>query len=196
MILRVSTASLCSVCSSKHEAGRRSYWFEICIALASISCYSGFAATAYVREGPRVATRAWQRGGVDPFRRQVRKLGINALTALASELWMSVCGSHSMFCIAWNCARWQTWDQCIEGFSFWAGDVSVWQSFDGLQLAFGKTAWYCARWQTWDQCIEGFSFWAEDVSVWQSFDGLQLAFGKTAWYLRQVANLGSMHWRF
>ena len=89
----------------------------------------------------------------------------------------------------------QTWDQCIEGFSFWAGDVSVWQSFDGLQLAFGKTAWYCARWQTWDQCIEGFSFWAEDVSVWQSFDGLQLAFGKTAWYCARCTYLGSMHWR-
>ena len=44
-------------------------------------------------------------GGVDPFRRQVRKLGINALKALASELGMS-----------------------------------VWQSLDGLQLAFGKTA--------------------------------------------------------
>ena len=38
-------------------------------------------------------------GGVDLFRRQVRKLGINALKALASELGMSVCGSHSMFCI-------------------------------------------------------------------------------------------------
>ena len=61
--------------------------------LASISCYSGCAATGYVREGP----------------------------------------------------RWQTWDQCIEGFSLWAGDVSVWQSFDGLQLAFGKPAWFCAR---------------------------------------------------
>ena len=31
-------------------------------------------------------------GGVDPFRRQVRKLGINALKALASELGMSVEG--------------------------------------------------------------------------------------------------------
>ena len=30
--------------------------------------------------------------------RQVHKLGINALKALASELGMSVCGSHSMFC--------------------------------------------------------------------------------------------------
>jgi hypothetical protein len=33
-------------------------------------------------------------GGVDPFRRQVRKLGINALKALASELGMSVEGSR------------------------------------------------------------------------------------------------------
>ena len=31
-------------------------------------------------------------GGVDPFRRQVRKVGINALKALASELGMSVEG--------------------------------------------------------------------------------------------------------
>ena len=37
----------------------------------------------------------------------------------------------------------QTRHQCIEGFSFWARDVSVWQSFNVLQLAFGKTAWFC-----------------------------------------------------
>ena len=67
--------------------------------LASRSCHSGLAATGYVREGPRVATRL-DEGGVDPFRRQVRKLGINALTALASELGMSLCGIHSMFCTA------------------------------------------------------------------------------------------------
>ena len=78
--------------------------------LASISCYSGFASTGYVREAPRVATRL-DRG---------RSWSLPAPGA-------------------------QTWDQCIEGFSFWAGDVSVWQSFDGLQLAFGKTAWFCAR---------------------------------------------------
>ena len=78
--------------------------------LASISCYSGFASTGYVREAPRVATRL-DRG---------RSWSLPAPGA-------------------------QTWDQCIEGFSFWAGDVSVWQSFHGLQLAFGKTAWFCAR---------------------------------------------------
>ena len=33
MILRLSTASLCSVCSAKLEAGRRSLWFEIHISL-------------------------------------------------------------------------------------------------------------------------------------------------------------------
>ena len=38
--------------------------------------------------------KATTEGGVDLFRRQVRKLGINALKALASELGMSVCGSH------------------------------------------------------------------------------------------------------
>ena len=54
---------------------------------------------------------------VDPFRRQVRKLGINALTALASELGMSLCGIHSMFCTDFAPGA-QTWDQCIEGFSF------------------------------------------------------------------------------
>ena len=54
--------------------------------LACIRCYSGFASTGNVREAPRVLTE----GGVDLFRRQVRKLGINALKALASELEMSV----------------------------------------------------------------------------------------------------------
>ena len=169
--------------------------------LASISCYSGFASTGYVREAPRVATRL-DRG---------RSWSLPAPGA-------------------------QTWDQCIEGFSFWAGDVSVWQSFDVLQLAFGKTAWFCEfqlqacvpfvrqsmklvgaafgsrfvsrlasiscysgfastgyvreaprvatrldrgrSWplpapgaQTWDQCIEGFSFWAGDVRGGKSLEG-------------------------
>ena len=46
----------------------------------------------------RELQQATTEGGVDLFRPQVRKLGINALKALASELGMSVCGSHSMFC--------------------------------------------------------------------------------------------------
>ena len=60
---------------------------------ACIRCYFGFASTGNVREAPRVATRL-DRGGVDLFRRQVRKLGINALKALASELELSVEGSR------------------------------------------------------------------------------------------------------
>ena len=59
--------------------------------LAFISCFFWFASTGNVREAPRVATRL-ERGGVDPFRRQVRKLGIDALKALASELGVSVEG--------------------------------------------------------------------------------------------------------
>ena len=98
MILRVSTASLCSVCSSKHEAGRRSFWFEIRIALG---LYKLLLWVRFNRKCPRSSescNKALQQGlkegGVDPFRRQVRKLGINALKALASELGMSVEGSR------------------------------------------------------------------------------------------------------
>ena len=36
MILELSTASLRSVCSSQHEAGQRSFWFEICISLGGM----------------------------------------------------------------------------------------------------------------------------------------------------------------
>ena len=64
--------------------------------LASISCYSGFASTGYVREAPRVATRL-DRG---------RSWSLPAPVA-------------------------QTWDQCIEGFSFWAGDVRGGESLEG-----------------------------------------------------------------
>ena len=50
MVLRLSTASLCSVCSSKHEAGRRSFWFEIHI---SLGLYKLLLLARFNRKCPR-----------------------------------------------------------------------------------------------------------------------------------------------
>jgi len=84
MILKFSIASLRSVCSSKHEAGQRSLWFEIRI---SLGLYKLFLLVRFNRTCPVETNQEKQQGlkegGVDPFRRQVRKLGINALKALA-----------------------------------------------------------------------------------------------------------------
>ena len=50
MILPLSTASLCSVCSSKHEAGRRSFWFEIHF---SLGLYKLLLSARFNRKCPR-----------------------------------------------------------------------------------------------------------------------------------------------
>ena len=50
MILELSTASLRSVCSSKHEAGQRSFWFEIRI---SLGLYKLFLLVRFNRKSPR-----------------------------------------------------------------------------------------------------------------------------------------------
>ena len=92
MILRVSTASLSSVCSSKHEAGRRSFWFEIHISLGLYKLLLFGSLQPEMSEKLRELQQGLKEEGADSFWRQVRKLGINALKALASELGMSVEG--------------------------------------------------------------------------------------------------------
>ena len=90
MILGLSTASLRSVCSSKHEAGQRSLWFEIRI---SLGLYKLFLLVRFNRKSPRSSescNKAWKRELIPSGARCAN--GIDAFKALASELGMSVEG--------------------------------------------------------------------------------------------------------
>ena len=113
--------------------------------LGFISCFSWFVSTGHVRlKRTKRNNKALKEGGVDPFRRQVRKLGINALKALAGFF-----GWHHRRC-SFGFSRRSCVDSCFWGNALIVLCTGIWNQWRGLAVKFVAPL----------GCVRGGGWWA------------------------------------